>query len=449
MVNIEVKPSQTNSRISDDYGTNAVMYDLDKLATNPPKILVYLPGTGSKVQGAIKFLESAMSSGYLVVGLAYINKTPMGVYCRKRSMDIECYWDSRRNVIQGVQYKYSGPTVNKENSVVWRLYSMLTWVRDSCASCDPIVRSLITNAIAAEAPYQPPMYGSGIVWENITFSGHSQGAGHVTAIGYLYNVARVVALSGCTDFPVGPSGNYRWEAALLAQKNTSTNRFFGLVAHNEEAAVEIHDNWLATKFVGSLQNVPVSNGGDASSYAYSHQLCSTLPYNCFFAHGSIAQDTRLWDTWTYMLTENPATNSSDAPQNCTLDPCDKGFETAMLWLMVAISVFLPLLSTSIFHFCVFRINKEDGRGVCYGTTIVSFIVSFGLAFVILWSYRYQNVWPKVGNTVIFFVLVMVGVTAINVAVLWYYYYYKGGKLISRKSELESPRPDTEMVSGIA
>ena len=64
--------------ISDDYGTNAVMYDLDKLATNPPKILVYLPGTGSKKFGAIKFLESAMSSGYLVVGLGILIKLRWG-----------------------------------------------------------------------------------------------------------------------------------------------------------------------------------------------------------------------------------------------------------------------------------------------------------------------------------------------------------------------------------
>merc|ERR1712023_550673 len=141
-------------------------------------------------------------------------------------MDIECYWDSRRTVIQGVQYPFSGPTVKKENSVVWRLYNMLKWIRDSCTSCDPVVKSLITTAMAAETPYQPPMYGSGIVWENITFSGHSQGAGHVTAIGYLYNVSRVIALSGCTDFPIGPDGNYRWEAARVNQKNTSANRFY-------------------------------------------------------------------------------------------------------------------------------------------------------------------------------------------------------------------------------
>ena len=430
-VNIQVNPSQTNSGISDDYGTNAVIYDLNQVATNPPKILVYLPGTNSKVQGAINFLESAVSSRYLVVGLAYMNgKKAMGEYCRPpRSMDIECYWDSRRTVIQGVQYPYSGPKVNKHNSIVWRLYNMLTWIRDSCTSCDKVVKSLITHVITAEAPYQPPMYGSGIVWENITFSGHSQGAGHVTAIGYLYKVSRVIALSGCTDFPVGLDGNYRWEAARFNQKNTSANRFYGLVAYNEEVAEKVHDNWEATKFVGSLQNAPVSNGGVASSYAYSHQLCSTLPNNCFAAHGSIGNDIRLRDTWTYMLTENFGTKS-DAPQSCTLDPCKKGFEMGMLRLMVFISAVLPILSTIIFHFCYHRINDE--RRVCYGSTIVSFLVSFGLAFIILWQYQFKNAWPRVGNTFIFFLLVMFGVTALNVAVLWY--YYGRGKLTSKTSD---------------
>ena len=50
-------PDESSRRKEHDYGTNAVMYDMDQLATNPPKVLVYLPGTGSKVQGAIKFLN--------------------------------------------------------------------------------------------------------------------------------------------------------------------------------------------------------------------------------------------------------------------------------------------------------------------------------------------------------------------------------------------------------
>ena len=64
--------------------------------------------------------------------------------------------------------------------------------------------------------------------------------------------------------------------------------------------------------------------------------------------------------------------------------------------------------------------------------LADFVVSFVLAFIILWQYRYQKAWPRVGNTFIFFLLVMFGVTALNVAVLWY--YYGRGKLISKRSD---------------
>ena len=146
--------------------------------------------------------------------------------------------------------------------------------------------------------------------------------------------------------------------------------------------------------------MPVSNGGVASSYAHSHQLCSTLPNNCFFAHGSIGDDTRLWDTWTFMLTENFGTKS-DAPQNCILDPCNKRFEKTMLRLMVGISAVLPVLSTIIFHFCYHRINKNDGRRVCRGSTIVSFVVSFGLAFIILLAIPIQKRMAQITRIILF------------------------------------------------
>merc|ERR1711916_37395 len=120
----------------------------------------------------------------------------------------------------------------------------MEYVRDNCAQCSELVRQYVTNFITGEPPYQPPMYGSGINWTATTISGHSQGAGHVTAMGYLYNVSRVVALSGCTDFPV--YDDYRWTWAYSTLKNTSADNFFGLVAYNEEAAQIIVDNWDGT-----------------------------------------------------------------------------------------------------------------------------------------------------------------------------------------------------------
>ena len=167
----------------------------------------------------------------------------------------------RRNVIQGVQYKYSGPTVNKENSVVWRLYSMLTWVRDSCASCDP-VRSLITNVIAAGLPPAPCMaLGS---------------SGRISPFrGTVRVLDTSLPLATCTMCPgSSPSADAQIFQSALMEITTgrlpvSTKHkhkpLYGPVAYNEEAAEIIHDNWKATEFVGNLQEAPVSNGGAASS----------------------------------------------------------------------------------------------------------------------------------------------------------------------------------------
>ena len=110
----------------------------------------------------------------------------------------------------------------------------------------------------------------------------------------------------------------------------------------------------------------------------------------------------------------------------------------ILVVMVGVSALLPILSTIIFHFCYHRINEDEGRRVCYGSTIVSFVMSFGLTFLILWQYRYQNAWLKVGQTIVYFLLVMFGVSALNVAVLWYY-YKRGSKFQRDLSSIQTKK----------
>ena len=46
-----------------------------------PKLLLFLPGTGAKVDGYTNFLEEAAKSGYYVIGLAYRNEHPHMTLC--------------------------------------------------------------------------------------------------------------------------------------------------------------------------------------------------------------------------------------------------------------------------------------------------------------------------------------------------------------------------------
>ena len=62
MENIQVNQAR-RIRISDDYGTNAVMYDLDQMDTDVSEDTCV--STSLKF-GCNEFLKSAVSSGYLV-----------------------------------------------------------------------------------------------------------------------------------------------------------------------------------------------------------------------------------------------------------------------------------------------------------------------------------------------------------------------------------------------
>ena len=42
---ISVSPSSTDTSISNQWGDNLIMYDIDYLNLNDPKLMIYLPGT--------------------------------------------------------------------------------------------------------------------------------------------------------------------------------------------------------------------------------------------------------------------------------------------------------------------------------------------------------------------------------------------------------------------
>ena len=416
-VTITIAPSVTDPQISNEWGDNLVMYDDNTIDVNEPKMLMYLPGTRGKSSNAENFLQQGVEAGYLVLGLAYVNDVPMGKYCRPSGASINCYWNTRRNIIQGQYYEGSGRNVTRPDSLVNRLYSLMTYVRDSCAQCSPLVQQYVTNFFTEELPYLPPMYGSGMNWTAITISGHSQGAGHVTAMGYLYNVSRVVALSGCTDFPV--YDEYRWTWDLSSSKNTSARNFFGLVAYNEEAAQKIVDNWDGTPMQGQPASVPVSDGNNDAIYEYSHQLCSTLPNNCFFAHGSTGKDNALASTWMYMLTVNPKIAYLN-PSLCDIDPCSKATEMIILICLVVLMTILPTVSIFLqdYWYYKFRASSQPHRSYFYGVFIFTFLSGGGLGFLLFWLYRYKNNWPAVAGVIKAAIGVFVAICFSSSASLW-------------------------------
>ena len=388
----------------------------------------------------MEFLSRGVYAGYLVLGVAYPNDDPIGNKCRQPGANINCYWDSRLNIILGQPFQYSAYKWTQSDSIVWRIYQLMQYIQNSCIECSAFVKQYISNVITSELPYLPPMYGTGIDWTKLTISGHSQGAGHAVAIGYLYNTSRIISLSGSTDFPVG-STNYRWSQDLSDNKNTSANRFFGLVAYNEEASQYIVDNWQATPYSSPEGRGPVVVPTSQShGYTYSHQLCSTLPNNCIFSHGSTGKDTRLSDVWSYMLTTDinvtPSNSELLSAKICQLKPCNPGKEKVVLIILLVLMGIVPVVVLYLEQRFYFKIPintstegrlsriRKSPRRYFYLIQLGCLLVSWGLGFMCFWLYVSENQWEEYTDVIKIDIGILVGVTALGSISSWVLNKYK-------------------------
>lgn len=394
----------------------------------------------------MSFLSRGVSAGYLVLGIAYKNDEPIGNRCRQPGANINCYWDSRRNIILGQPFPYSAYSVTKSNSIVWRIYQFMQYIKNDCTECSTIVKSYILNFITPELPYLPPMFGTGIDWTKLIVSGHSQGAGHAVAIGYLFNTSRIVSLSGSTDFPIS---SYLWAEDFSSEKNTSAERFFGLVAYNEEASKIIVDNWNAVPYSspGGAVDVPATG---SSMYSYSHQLCSTLPNNCFFSHGSTGKDTRLSDEWTYMLNVDVSipVDYLSPVKFCPLSPCNPIREMVILLVALILMGIVPVILIHVEQRFLFKIPEPAELAVgndviqqstccsrCYNNCdcsrlrrsphrhfymvqLACLLISWGLGFACFWLYISKNHWESYMDVIKIDVGIFVGVTLLGLLTVW-------------------------------
>lgn len=70
-----------------------------------------------------------------------------------------------------------------------------------------------------------------IIWERVTLAGHSQGAGHVSYIGHMFKVHKVIMLSGPQDFLVNFDMPAPW---LSASSKTPYSNYYSFL-HNDDA----------------------------------------------------------------------------------------------------------------------------------------------------------------------------------------------------------------------
>jgi acetyl esterase/lipase len=180
LVSYQVKPSDTDARITRFDNPHYVVFN--RSTPSSADLFVHMVGTGGVAANRTEYLAIVAAQGYRVISLSY-NNTPAVVARCPRQADAACSGDFRRERLFGENVS-AAIDDRPEESIINRLVKLL-------------------QHLDREHPgegWASYLGGDGPDWERIAFGGHSQGAGMAAYLARQKKVARVVLLSGPTDF---------------------------------------------------------------------------------------------------------------------------------------------------------------------------------------------------------------------------------------------------------
>lgn len=214
-----IKPSQADPRVLRFDDPHYVTFARGAENRDGP-LMVFLPGTNGKPPGAIDFVRTAAEQGYRVIALEYNDDTSIAVFCPSRPDVRACSARFREMRLYG-QTKVDPSIDNtRPEAIVERLYALLRW-------------------LAREHPsegWSRYFNDEGMIWERITLSGQSQGAGMAAFIGKKKLVDRIILFSSPWDFLPGGGPEKRLAGWLSWPSVTPPERWFAGYNQRENTA---------------------------------------------------------------------------------------------------------------------------------------------------------------------------------------------------------------------
>jgi len=205
-----IRPSQTDPMIQDGSESNRGFGDhvIGFPVNSNNKLWVHFGGSGAKpyLPNPNRYLNESwlseiMGQGYTVIDLAYDNEVSITESCQGQQLN-NCAGAARREVLSGVD---TSPlrNVNTQNSIIYRLRVLIDYLTEN------------------NVPLPIPSFEG---WNNLSVSGHSQGAGVSYFIAKFNGVVFACYLGGPYDVP-DPIPNQRPPAQYIADwyLDTSAN----------------------------------------------------------------------------------------------------------------------------------------------------------------------------------------------------------------------------------
>ena len=243
------------------------------------KLLVFIPGTQGVPSQYRYILRAGASRGFHAIGVNYPNQQAMGTLCQA-SVDPDCYWKARREVITGINYS-TLITVSSADSIINRLQQLLTYL----------------NAQQPNEGWGQYLSSGKIDWSKVVLAGHSQGGGHVGVLAKLVALNRAVYFSSPEDWVSSSDTPASWTTKTNV---TPAAQQYGFGSDRDTLVPNAHASAIWNNF--GMYRPPggmVSVDTAVSPYENSHQLhtnaapnpASTAPTLTLMNHGITVVDT--------------------------------------------------------------------------------------------------------------------------------------------------------------
>ena len=229
---LTIHPSETDSTITAADEPHIVVYSK---TGSPGPLFVWMAGTNGRPDNGTKPLfAAAVSLGYRVIGVSYIDQPGISQVCLGEALgrDSECSAKVRTKRLMGENVSDLIPD-GPQDAVIHRLTALLKYL----AKKDP------------SAGWEVYLDGDAPNWSVITVAGQSQGGGMAAFLAKKFAVDRVVDFSGGWDHS-RPGEMAAWYSAASA---TQADRFYGTYNAQEPAAEQIAQSYAMLGIPSSHQ----------------------------------------------------------------------------------------------------------------------------------------------------------------------------------------------------
>ncbi|WP_405608050.1 BPSS1187 family protein [Polaribacter sp. Asnod1-A03] len=180
---LSIKPSDTDSKITEANTPHLVAYNPE---ARQGKLLFFMPGTGGvALKGPKKLFATAVSQGYHVINISYINRPAVAQICRRENLakNSKCTSEFRTKRLYG-NNDFSLINDEPQDAIISRLTKLLIYLSK-------------TDKAGNWGVY---LKDGKPKWSEIAVSGQSQGGGMAAFIAKEHLVARVIDFSGGWDY---------------------------------------------------------------------------------------------------------------------------------------------------------------------------------------------------------------------------------------------------------